>query len=267
MLTRSVPAFLAALFFGASAAAAPAQPDSQTSTPEIRDAKGEAPIVAYTYTATGAPARTIGAQGYGMGLAGPGQKATAGGGILMYGSPIDRLTLVVDAPRDVYMLERFTPSAAAIVRILGTPNDGFSLGAIGKYKVEGFGTDKNGGTESEFESGLLLSYAKYGLHADLNAITGFGLNDDREIDTEGRLRIGYDVTSLVRVGADGQFRYRLSGANRLLNGALWDFAAGPQILVGSRNFFGALTGGPTTMGLTHGGVAGWTMIASLGGAL
>jgi hypothetical protein len=266
MLTRTVPAFLAVLLFSASAAADAAAPDSQT-TIEARDAKNEAPIVAYAYSAHGAPARTIGAQGYGMGLAGPGQKATAGGGILMWGSPIDRLTIVVDAPRDVYLLDRFAPSAAAIVRILGTPNDGFSLAGLGKYKVEGFGTDRHGETESELETGLLLSYAKYGFHSDLNAITGFGLTDDGEIDTEGRLRIGYDVTRIVRIGADGQFRYRLAGASRLLNGALWDFAAGPQILVGTSHFFGALTGGPTTMGLTRGGVSGWSMIASLGGAL
>jgi hypothetical protein len=185
----------------------------------------------------------------------------------MWGSPIDRLTLVVDAPRDVYLLDRFAPSAAAIVRILGNGVDGFSLGALAKYKVEGFGTDKNGDTESEIEGGILLSYVKYGFHADLNAITGFGLTDDGEIDSEGRLRLGYDVMKLVRVGADGQFRYRLAGSTRLLNGALWDFAAGPQILIGTSHFFGALTGGPTTMGLTKQGVSGWTLVASIGGAL
>jgi hypothetical protein len=266
MFRSSALLALAILLCAAPAAADASAPDAQTPI-EARDAKGEAPTVAYTYTAYGAPARTIGAQGYGLGLAGPGQRATAGGGILMWGSPIDRLTLIVDAPRDVYLLDRFAPSAAAIVRILGTPNDGFSLGALAKYKVEGFGTDKNGDTESEIEGGLLLSYVKYGFHADANAITGFGLTDDGEIDTEARLRLGYDVTRLVRVGADGQFRYRLSGTTRLLNGALWDFAAGPQILVGSSHFFGALTGGPTTMGLTKGGVAGWTLVASVGGAL
>jgi hypothetical protein len=268
MLFRHAPAaFALSLIFSSSAALADAAaPDSQPAT-EPRDAKGEVPIVAYTYSAQGAPARTIGAQGYGTGLAGPGRKATGGGGIMMWASPIDRLTLIVDAPRDVYFQDHFAPSAAAIVRILGDGKDGFTLGALAKYKVEGFGTDKNGDTESEVEGGLLLSYAKYGFHADLNAITGFGLTDDGEIDSEERLRLGYDVTKLVRVGADGQFRYRLAGSTRLLNGALWDFAAGPQILVGTSHFFGALTGGPTTMGLTRGGVSGWTLVASLGGAL
>jgi hypothetical protein len=256
----------AILCFANLAGADAAAPDSQPAV-EPRDAKGEAPIVAYTCSAAGAPARTLGAQGYGVGLAGPGQRPSAGGGIMMYGSPIDRLTFIVDAPRNVYMLERFTPSAAMIVRILGTPGNGFSLGALGKYKVEGFGTDKNGDTESEIETGLLLSYAKYAFHADLNAITGFGLTDDGEIDTEMRLRMGYDVTSLVRVGADGQFRYRLAGTSRLFNGSLWDFAAGPQLMVGTNHVFGALTGGPTTMGLTRGGVAGWSIVASVGGAL
>jgi hypothetical protein len=252
-----------------SSQAIAADPPAHDAEPpaEARDAKGEVPITAFTYSAYGAPARTIGAQGYGLGLAGPGQRATAGGGIMAWGSPIDRLTLVVDAPRNVYLLDHFAPSAAAIVRILGKPGDGFSLGAIGKYKVEGFGTDKNGDTESEIESGLLFSYVKSGFHADLNTLTGFGMTEEGEIDTEGRLRLGYDVTSLLRVGVDGQGRYRLAGSKRLLNGALWDFAGGPQVMIGTSHFFGALTGGPTTMGLTKSSVVGWTLVASLGAAL
>jgi hypothetical protein len=66
---------------------------------------------------------------------------------------------------------------------------------------------------------------------DLNAITGFGTGDDGEIDSEGR------------------------------NG---DFAAGPQLLIGSRNFFGSLTSGPATMGVTNN--IGFTTFVSIGGA-
>jgi len=233
-----------------------------------RDAKTEVPIAAYTYTATGAPAGTYGAYLYGTGLAASRQSATAGGGVTAWGSPVDRLTLVADVPRDVYLLGHFAPSLAAIVRLAGKANEGWSLGAIGKYKVEGFGTAPDGDFESEIEGGLLLSYGeRRGLHLDVNAITGFGLTDDGEIDTEGRLRFGYDVAPMVRIGVDGQGRYRLAGSDKLPNGATWDAAGGPQVMVGSGHFFGALTGGPTTMGVTSSSVVGWTLVASLGGAI
>jgi hypothetical protein len=250
-----------------SARADDATNDADLQPRVARDAKGETPIVAYTYSAYGSPARTYGATAYGLGLVGPGQRPTAGGGVTLWGSPIDRLTLVVDAPRDVYFLDHFAPSAAAIVRLLGKPGEGFSLGLLGKYKVEGFGTDPDGNTEHEVESGLLLSYVHRGLHLDLNAITGFGLADTGEIDTEGRLRFGYDLTSLFRVGFDAQGRYRVSGDKALPNGATADFAGGPQLLIGNGHVFGALTAGPATMGLTKANAVGWTAVASLGGAL
>jgi hypothetical protein len=233
-----------------------------------RDAKTEVPVVAYTYGAAGAPAGTYGAYLYGTGLGASRQNATAGGGVTAWGSPIDRLTLVADATRDVYLLGNFAPSFAAIVRLFGHANEGWSLGALAKYKVEGFGTDPGGDLESEIEGGLLLSYGEQrGLHFDLNAITGFGLTEEGEIDTEGRLRLGYDVASMVRIGIDGQGRWRLAGTKNLPNGATWDAAGGPQIVIGTGHFFGALTGGPATMGVTSSGVVGWTMVASLGGAI
>ena len=113
------------------------------------------------------------------------------------------------------------------------------------------------------ESGVLLSYAKYGWHGDLNAISGFGTGDDGEIDGEARLRLGRDVGSLVRVGVDSQARYRMAGTKALLGGRKGDFAAGPQILIGTSNFFGSLTGGPATVGIQNN--IGWTSIVSIGG--
>jgi hypothetical protein len=68
----------------------------------------------------------------------------------VWGSPIDRLTLIGAAPRD--MFGNFAPSAAAMVRLLGTPNDGFVLSALGKFKVEGFATGPNNEMESEIEA-------------------------------------------------------------------------------------------------------------------
>jgi hypothetical protein len=195
-------------------------------------------------------------------LVGSGINKVGGGGATVWGSPVDRLTLVGDAARDVF--GNFAPSASAIVRLYGKPNDGFSIGAIGKFKVDGFGVGPNNEIESEIESGILLSYARAGYHLDMNAITGFGTGDDGEIDTEGRLRFGKDLGSMVRVGADGLMRYRVAGTNKLLGGRTWDFAGGPQVVVGSSHFFGALTAGPTFMNVASG--VGWTGIISIGGA-
>jgi hypothetical protein len=242
---------------------------SRTRDLRERDAKEEAPIVAYAYSANGPPAQTIGAAAYGLGLVGPGQRATAGGGITAWGSPVDRLTIVVDLPRDVYLLDHFAPSVTGIVRLFGIPRSGLSLGVLGKYKVEGFGTDPDGNTESEIETGLVLSYVRAGFHLDANAISGFGLTADGEIDTEGRLRIGYDVSDIVRIGVDGQGRYRLAGDLPLPGNRTWDFAAGPQVVVGKGHVFGALTAGPATMGLTTTATSalGWTAFGSFGGAI
>ncbi len=241
----------------------------ETVTPEThpsevkQEAKVEAPTIAYTYTAYGSTKGVVGAQAYGQGLAGKGQDAMIGGGVLVWGAPVERLTLVVDAPRDVYREGHFAPAAAGIFRFLGNGTDGPSLGGMLKYKVEGFGTDPNGDTESEVEGGILFSYAASGFHLDVNAITGFGLTDEGEVDTEGRFRIGYDVASLVRIGIDAQGRDRLHGTNPLPNGSKWDMAGGAQIIVGSGQYFGALTAGPATMGLTTHNVVGETAVLSL----
>lgn len=226
------------------------------------DVRGAMPIVAYTYSATGARAGTMGAAAYGNGLTSS-SRPTVGGGGTVWGSPVDRLTLVADGQRDVF--GQFAPSAAAIVRIAGTPGRGLSLGAIGKYKIDGFGVGPKNEIESEIESGLLLSYARAGFHVDANAITGFGLGDDGEIDSEGRLRLGQDVGRFVRVGVDGQARLRLNGATKLPGGRTWDFAAGPQMLFGTQRFYAAVTGGPATMGVSDRSL-GWTGIVTIGGA-
>ncbi len=231
------------------------------------DAKAEAPTVAWAYTAFGAPAGSVGAQAYGLGLAGPRQSALLGGGVLAWAALSERVTLVVDAPRDVYREGHFAPSAAAIVRLVGKPGEGFSLGALGKYKVDGFGVAPGGELESEAEAGLLASYVGDGLHLDLNAITGVGLTDEGEVDTEVRARVGYDVASFVRIGLDGQGRYRLAGTKRLPSGASWDFAGGPQVVVGKGQLFGALTAGPATMGLATANAIGATAMLTLCGTI
>ncbi len=230
---------------------------------EAKDVRGEVPIVAYTYTASGASAKTFGVQAYGLGLAASGQSSVIGGGAAVWGSPIERLTIIVDGQRN--LSRDFSPSAAAVVRLYGNGGEGLTLGALGKFKIDGFGRGADGNeVESELEVGGLLSLASSSWHLDANAIAGRGLGDEGEMDTEGRLRFGRDFGSWARVGLDSQVRVRVAGPLTLANGRSWDFAAGPQFLGYFGNFFGSLTAGPTTMGLISDKV-GWTALVSVGG--
>ncbi len=233
-----------------------------------REVKTEVPILAYTYQASGVSAGSVGAQAYGLGSGASGgvgyegqKRGIVGGGVTVWGSPFERLTLIGDAPRDV--TGNFAPSAAVVVRLFGNASDGFSMGLLGKFKVEGFGVGKNDEIESEIEGGVLLGYSKYRWHFDLNAVTGFGTGDDGEIDGEARLRIGADVSHLVRVGIDGQARYRMAGATTLIGGRAGDFQGGPQVMLGSGHFYGAVTAGPATTNIYSG--IGWGAFVALGG--
>jgi hypothetical protein len=239
--------------------------DVEKQPPKLRDAKLEAPIVTFAYSAQGAPAKTVGAYGYGLGLAAQGQDPGFGGGVTVWGSPIDRLTVVADAPSDVS--GRFTPSLAVLGRILGGRSEGWALGVLGKWKAEGFGVGPHGDEiESELEGGALFSLEESGFRLDTNALAGVGTGPAGEADAEARLRFGYQLGRLTWLGIDGQTRIRIAGPKYLPNGRIWDFAAGAQAMVGPSHFFGAFTAGPTTMGLTSDAV-GFTAILSAGGAL
>jgi hypothetical protein len=251
------------LFWGSAARAAEPASAPPPATETSADAREGIPNVAYAYTAFGARPRTFGAQAYGLGLGAVGQRAVLGGGVAIWGAPIDRITIIGNAERS--FSRDFAPAVAVVGRILGEPGDGWSLGALAKLKVDGFasGPSKDE-VESELETGLLLSYAKT-WHLDLNAIGGAGMGDDGEVDVEGRLRVGRDIGDVVRVSVDSQARLRLAGPRLLPNKRTYDWSAGPQLLVGSRTFFGALTSGPTTVGLVSDRV-GWNAILSIGGS-
>jgi hypothetical protein len=237
---------------------------SATRAAEAKDVRREIPILAYTYAAHGVSAKTIGVQAYGLGLVARGQDGALGGGGAVWLSPIDRLTLVMDGQRNV--ARDFSPSAAAVVRLFGDGREGFTLGALGKFKIDGFGKGPNGDeVESELEMGALLSFAEAGWHVDANGIAGRGIGDEGEMDAEGRLRLGRDIGSWVRVGLDGQARARGAGPMTLANGRTWDFAAGAQVLAYSGPLFGSLTTGPTTTGLVTNNV-GFTAMLSVGAA-
>jgi hypothetical protein len=157
---------------GAAAPAPSAEPSDQ-------DVRTSIPNLVYAYTAYRATAETVGAQAYGLGVGASGQRGILGGGISVWGSPIERITLIGDGQRNSF--GNFAPSVA------------------------------------------------------------------------------------VRVGVDSQARVRVAGPKVLPNGRIWDVAAGPQLLVGSQRFFGALTGGPTTIGLLSEHV-GWQTVLTVGGA-
>ncbi len=230
---------------------------SPGSTASARDARDDVPQLNYAYSAFGSDPMRFGALGFGAVSGGARSPADAGGGARMWGSPIERLTLQVNAQRLLNGEGEFAPSASAMVRILGSRAAGWALSALGTYKAEGF--DSLGG---EAELGFLGSAASHGWHADLNTILGTGL-EGGELDGEARARAGYDLTKWFRLGADGQVRYRMAGDTRLVGGRTWDAVLGPQAVVGVGHFFGALSGGPTTMGIASG--VGWTAVATVGG--
>src|SRR5262245_33487393 len=79
------------------------------------DARDAAPILAYTYTANGVGRPALGALGYGVGTLESRRSAQIGGGVRAWASPMERLTLVVDAARDI--TGPFAPSFAGIFRL------------------------------------------------------------------------------------------------------------------------------------------------------
>lgn len=170
-----------------------------------------------------------------------------------------------DSGRTAQRFAKLSPSAAAIFRVLGSGTGGFSLAGLGKFKIDGFAAGPaHDEVESELELGVLATILEAGWIADLNAIAGRGLGDDGETDAEGRLRLARRVGSMLQLGIDGQARVRLAGPRTLPNGRSWDFAAGPQALLWVNHFYGSITAGPTTMGLTSSNI-GWMAVASFGG--
>jgi hypothetical protein len=222
----------------------------------------ESPIVAYAYAAHGTEAKTIGIQAYGLGLVAAGQDRVVGGGGAVWGSPLRRLTLVVDGQRS--LSREFSPSVAMIVNLYGDGAKGFSLGALGKFKIDGFAAGpSHDEVESEAELGALVSYRGESFYLDANAIAGRGMGDEGETDAEGRLRLGGRLGTYVRLGIDGQVRARAAGPRLLANGRTWDFAAGPQAAWSWDRWYGSFTAGPTTMGLVSRNV-GWVATLAIG---
>jgi hypothetical protein len=248
--------------FGDGAAPTGDQPAPEPRPDRPRDARDAAPLVGTTVSAFGAPAWSAGAAGYagvlGLSRATPGTQAVEpGGGARLWASPVDRLTVLVELDRRYYA--DFGPAVTGMVRIAGDRRRGWAVGAGLTYRADSFA--ELGG---ELEGAMHLSFARAGFHSDVNVVAGGGL-EESEADGEVKLRLGYDVTSWMRVGADGRFRHRLSGTRTLPGGRTDDVMGGPEVLFGYRNLFMALAGGPSTVGVASG--YGWTGTGTFGAAV
>ncbi len=259
LLALSVAASVLAL---SAAAAAQAAADASVPPPDatVTGIRDEVPLVGYTQSAFGASARTGGAAAFGGLIGGATAPKTTdfGGGGRLWVSPIDRLTLLVDVERRPFGDEA-APSATAAVRLLGDRAAGWAAGALVSYRTEGFA--EIGG---EVEAAVMLSFARARFHVDGNVVFGAGV-EEREMDGEVKLRLGYDVGSFVRLGLDGRFRYRLDGDELLPGDRRGDAAGGPEVMFGYGSFFAAVGGGPSTVGIST--TLGWTTTATIGGAL
>jgi hypothetical protein len=250
----------------AAALAAPPDGDAPAPPPVPRptDAREVAPTMGYTQSAFGSPGMSAGVAAYVGVLHGQPNpsgdlsgKTLAQGGVHIYGSPIDRLTLSFDVDRRDFSTP--APSATIAVRILGSRAQGWAFGASASYRTEGFAN-----VAGEIEGALLLSFAKYRLHADLNGVFGAAVKE-HEMDSEVKLRLGYDVTPWMRVGADGRFRMRVGDGKYLAGGRTVDAVGGPEVVFGYKYFFAAVSGGPSTVGVARG--FGWGATTTLGAAV
>jgi hypothetical protein len=231
-------------------------PEPSDRRPPARDARDEVPRVAFAESAFGSPAGSLGVAAVGGAR---GERAGAPlflGGAMIFGAPVDRVTLLATTERRAN--DRYAPSGTVFVRFLGDRERGFALGALARYKLEGF--DEAGG---EVEGGVAASYARGRTHLDANAVAGGGLEESEEVDAEVKLRAGWDVVGPLRLGVDGQLRKRVAGGATLAGGRTWDVVAGGQAQIGLGRFFAAATAGPSTVQVADG--LGWTGLVTVGG--
>jgi len=245
--------------------------DTAGPAPQQTTINDEAPVLRYTTSAFGASRYTAGALSY-VGLLGGAAKPAMPGtnasitsdsgatqltaGARVWGSPVERLTIFLGVDRGFY--DKAAPSISALVRIFGSRRQGWALSAMATYRTDGFA--ELGG---EIEGVVAFSLAQRGFHLDSNLVFG-GEPDGGDADSELRVRLGYDVQRWLRVGVDGQFRYKLAGAELLPGGRVADAVVGPELMFGFWHFFAAASGGPTTVGVARG--VGWAATTTLGGA-
>jgi hypothetical protein len=217
--------------------------------------RSDVPVLALTHSAFGSRSGKVGAHGFGYGTAA--SNSVGGGGFTVYGSPLNRLTLLATAER--HADGKFAPNASIAYRIVGSLEDGWALAAMGTYKAEGFAE-----VEGEVEFGALFSILRDRWHFDLNAVAGGGFEESEEFDAEAKLRVGYDVADWFRLGVDGRGRYRLRGVRDLAGGRKGDFIGGPQATATWSQFYASMLAGASTVDISSGvGAAGWLTVGGM----
>jgi hypothetical protein len=220
------------------------------------DGRDDAPVFALTHSAFGTRANKIGAQAFGYGQSAADGSA-GGGGLMIHGSPLDRLTLSVTGQR--HLDSRLAPSASVAYRLVGSLDQSWALAAMGTYKAEGFAE-----IEGEVELGVLFSIFQNRWHFDVNAVAGGGLEESEEFDAEAKLRAGYDVTDWLRLGADARGRYRLRGDKLLAGQRKGDVIGGPQLIFSWSRFYASALVGASTVDVGSGvGATGWLVFGGV----
>jgi hypothetical protein len=229
---------------------------SRTASSTSSDVREDVPVIALTHSAFGSRSGKAGAHGFGYGTGASGG-STGGGGLTLYGSPINRLTLLATAER--HADGKFAPTASLAYRLVGSLDDGWALAAMGTYKAEGFAD-----VEGEVELGMLFSVLRHRWHFDVNAVAGGGFEESEEFDAEAKVRVGYDVADWFRLGLDARGRYRLRGDILLAGGRKSDFIGGPQAIATWSQFYAAILAGASTVDVsTNVGAAGWLTVGGM----
>jgi len=240
----------------------PAEASAPAAVVASRSLAANTPVVGYTYHASGARNRMLGVQAYGGTFTDSTAPASLTGGGLVWGSPFERLTLLAEGQRT--LTGDFKPAAGAIIHVATIQT--FSIGVLGRLKLQGFAAAPGAEVESEAELGALLSLASGAWFAHWNGIMGKGLDGEGETDVESRLRLGRQFGSWVQFGIDTQLRKRLIAPKASSNGPSFDFAAGLEVAVGDSALYAVLTTGPSSIGREDAGL-GWASLASVGGCV
>jgi hypothetical protein len=230
--------------------------------PTAQRTMGIVPSGVDTYTAF-IQDSSIGAAGVGLVDARPRDGATGGteasGGLRLWGGFLDRLVVQAEAGNDSE--GRFVPSLGVAARVLGERKKGWAVGALGRYRTEGFST-----IEGEIEGGLLGSFTQSKLHLDAGIIAGVGIEEE-EADGEALLRFGYDVAPVFRLGFEGRVRRELAEETEMAKpageGEEWDAFVGAQATLALGQFFSCVTAGPQKPRFTE--KIGWMAQFTVGG--
>jgi hypothetical protein len=259
--TEVVVIWFAAAFGAQPAHAADREMTAPVATEHSGPIENAVPVVALAATAFGETAHHYGAAALGRATAALSGSTRSdsrwGGGFRLWGSPFERLTFIGEGMRRDN--GELAPSLAMLVRLFEDDTGSWALGALGRYKAEGFAE-----VEGEIELGLIGSYARGPAHLDLDLVAGRGFEEE-ETDAEILARAGYDVVSSLRVGVEGQYRHRFGGDARLPGGKDSDIFAGAELSLSFEPMYAAVLMGPTTVGVVDGvGLGG---LLTLGGVM